>query len=673
MNQQTKIKKIGKVTACGILALGMVVCSCADAGTVVEAKKVSKQETVFVNAGADGSISEITVSDWLKNSGALSGTIEDSSNLADIKNVKGEESFTQNGSSVKWAASDQDIYYQGKSSGGLPVSLNISYSLDGEEMPAKDMVGKSGEVEIKVSYENKSKTEKKVDGKDIEVYTPFAMVTGIVLDNDKFSDVDIDNGKVVNEGDRSIVVGIGLPGLAESLDLDDEHADDIKSEFTVTANVEDFSMGNTFTFVSPSLLDELDLDDIEEIDDLEEKLDDLTDAAGKLVDGSEDMLDGMSTYADKMGELKTSVKEYQEDGVKKLTNGIAALSKNGPKLKKGTEAYTDGAAGLADGANAYVAGAKQIADGNIALYNAVKDMPSQLSAFDKGLRSYTSAIDQMGTKENVSQMKNGARALSTGVTTLNTTLGTLEESYANNEAALEALAPLKDMGDPAVKQALEGLEQLTLQQKTAITQLKAATSEESELKKGADSLSAGVDTVMDGLSTLSGKSPELTGASTQINKNIPQLVSNIKKLKEGSATLKKSNTALTSGAKKLKKSGKTLRSSTKKLNQGMQSLQKGGQELNKATNKLVNGVVQLEDASGTLEEGSDKLHRNLKKFKKKGVQKLNDVYENDIQKMLDRLDAVISAGKDYKSYSGLGKGMDGDVKFVIETEAIEKD
>ena len=149
-----KVKKIGKTAVCGALVLSMIVCN----GSFVEAKKVSKQESVYVNAGADGSVSQITVSNWLKDSGAVSGQLEDKTNLTDIKNVKGNETFTQNGNSIRWDTSDKDIYYQGTASKDLPVSLNITYTLDGTEIKAEDLIGKSGKVEIKISYKNNSKT-----------------------------------------------------------------------------------------------------------------------------------------------------------------------------------------------------------------------------------------------------------------------------------------------------------------------------------------------------------------------------------------------------------------------------------------------------------------------------------------------------------------------------------
>lgn len=155
------LKNIGRVALSGALVLSMVLCN----GSVVSAEKVSKQESVFVNAGADGSITGITVSDWLKNSGSVSGALKDSSSLTDISNVKGNETFSQNGTDMSWNTSGQDIYYQGKTDKKLPVSMKITYKLDGKEIAAKDLPGKSGKVEIHVQYTNNSKQTKTIQGK----------------------------------------------------------------------------------------------------------------------------------------------------------------------------------------------------------------------------------------------------------------------------------------------------------------------------------------------------------------------------------------------------------------------------------------------------------------------------------------------------------------------------
>lgn len=657
-------KRMGRTVISGALILGMVLCNT----TYTEAKKVNKQESVYATAGADGQISDITVADWLRDSGLADGTLNDSSDLTDITNVKGDEKFSQSGNSVEWNTAGQDIYYQGKTTKELPVSVQIRYTMNGKEMAAKDMLGQSGKLEMHVAYTNHSKQTKKIGGKKRTIYTPFVMVTGMILSSDNFTNISIDNGRVINDGSNNIVVGMGVPGLAESLGLDADAADKIPQEFTVKADVTDFSMGNTFTFGSPSLLNDMDLDEVKDLDDLEEKLDDLTDATDKLLDGSDQLADNMHKYDDKMGELKRSIQKYNKDGVKKITKGISTLAKNGSKLVSGVNQYTGGVVTLSKGTKAYVAGADQIAKGNRDLYQAVKGLPAQIKTFDTGLKTYTAGVDKIGTKENITKLKTGSKAVSDGISQVNQNIKELQKLQETKKQLVQGL---KASGANA--EMIAQLEQVIDGEGLYISGLDDATSAGSDLKKGAEAVSSGVGTVMDGLGTLSKSSSTLTKATGELNKQVPELVSGIKSLKEGGEKLTKNDKALTSGADKLIKSSKTMKKSAVKLNKGMKTLNKGGSSLKKSTNKLVSGINQLESASGKLSGGADTLYDGVSKFSKEGIQKLNDVYEDDFRTLLDRVKALVDAGRDYNNFSGIGNGMDGDVKFVIETESVTKE
>jgi len=665
------VKYFGKTAISGLLALSLVLSN----GVVSYGEKVKKQETVFANAGADGSVTSTTVSDWLEHSGSQGGEVKDFSDLTEIKNVKGDETFDQAGQDVTWKAEDKDIYYQGTTDKELPVGLKMTYKLDGEEIQPEELLGKSGQLEIHVVYTNKSKQIKKVDGKNTTIYTPFVMVTGMILDQDIYSDVKVDNGKVINEGNNCIVLGYGLPGLAESLQIEDfseDMADKLTSDFTIEAHVENCELGNTYTYGSSALFNEMDLDDVEELDELEDKIDDLKDAGEELVDGADTLSDGAGTFAEKMGEFEDQVKAYRKDGVKKYVKGVNSLTGAGPELKKGIKAYTSGVNTYVDGVNAYVKGASQIAQGNTALYEATKGLPSQLKTFDEGLTTYTGGVDKLAAKENVTALKSGAKALSDGVTSMNEALTELEASYENNEKIIAALEPLEATSED-VKVAIESLKKVTAGQKAAITKLKEETAKDSQLKQGATALSEGVSTVMDSLSTLSKNSSSLTGASGQLKKSMPDLVANIKKLKEGGETLTASNSQLTKGGKTLKKSSKKINKTMKTLAKGMKKLTSGGKALNKFTNKLVSGTGMLADASQELGQGTEKFAEGIDEFNKKGIVKLTDKYEDDIKPLISRLRATLDAGKEYKNFSGISKNMDGEVKFIIETEAVENE
>ena len=658
MNRNRKLNRISKTVISGLLVTSLVVSN----GAYANAQKISKNESVYVNADESGATTKITVSNWLKNAG-INGTIKDESDLKDIHNVKGDETFTQNGDDVQWSAGSNDIYYQGTTDKELPVGVEIKYELDGKEIAAKDLLGQSGKLKITVSYTNKSKSTQTINGEKQEMYTPFVMATGIILPDDKFSNVEVDDGKIINEGSNNIVVGFGMPGMAESLDLDEDAADKLPEGFTVTADVTDFSIGNTITFASPSILSDLELDDIDDLDDLENKLE-------KLVDSSEDLVDGSKKLSDKMGQLEDKFDDYQ-DGEKSLNKGIKDLVNGGTTLKKGVKEYTDGVDTLAKGTQSYVNGAKQITDGNQKLYSAVKDMPSSYKEFSDGLQAYTKGVDTLADEKTAKQLTDGADAIAAGIGTLNENLGKLESSYDNYKLLADGLkAQAAQISDPKQKATIlayvQKLEELYQGQKASVGALVSATDSKSTLKSGASQVAAGIKKALAGAQTLSKNSASLRAADEKLTSSIGTLTASVKKLSDGSKKLSSNDRKLLAGAKKILKASKSVKSGSDKLINGANKLKKGSNTLHKATGKVADGIGKLSDGANDLYEGMDK-------FDQKGIQKLNNVYEDDIKTLKTRLEKLTDMSKDYTNFSGLSKGMDGKVKFVIETAEVKKD
>ena len=116
-----------------------------------------------------------------------------------------------------------------------------------------------------------------------------------------------------------------------------------------------------------------------------------------------------------------------------------------------------------------------------------------------------------------------------------------------------------------------------------------------------------------------------------------------------------------------------MKKSIKTVGSGVKKLDKGSKSLKSAAGKLSTGVGKLDTASGKLKDGSKKLADGMSEFNKDGIEKINDTYEEDVKGLIDRLKAVCEVGKDYKSFSGIHGSMNGEVKFVIETAAIEKE
>lgn len=118
-----------------------------------EKTPIGKEETVYILADANGNAESAIVSEWLKNPEKLDA-LSDVSELKDIENVKGRETFEKKGNVLEWQADGNDIYYQGVTTKEAPVTVNVSYYLDGKKISPKDLAGKSGNVKIRFDYTN---------------------------------------------------------------------------------------------------------------------------------------------------------------------------------------------------------------------------------------------------------------------------------------------------------------------------------------------------------------------------------------------------------------------------------------------------------------------------------------------------------------------------------------
>ena len=271
------------------------------------------------------------MSNWLKNPDG-SQTLTDTSDLSDITNVEGDETYTQSGNKLTWQADGDDIYYQGTTSKQAPVSVKLSYQLDGKDISADDLAGKSGHVTIRFDYENNATKNVTINGKNEEIKVPFAMVSGVVLPVDNFKNITVTNGRVLSEGKSNIVVGMAFPGLKESLNMDSASFKDNVGDYNIPEYVEieadatDFSLGMTLTVASTDVISQLKDAKDGKIDtsSITDSINELTDASQQLVDGAQQL----------------------KDGTAKLRTGTNDLASGGGKLK-------DGAGELAGGLNTF--------------------------------------------------------------------------------------------------------------------------------------------------------------------------------------------------------------------------------------------------------------------------------------------------------------------------------
>lgn len=321
------MKKI-KSIFCILLAFTMIfLCACGDSSQDdseeefnsvrynVPAASVKKTETVYVNLDNTGTEKSIKVSDWLHvpQGGVY---VDDVTNLTSVVNVKDDSKPQVNGSTLRWHMSTTDLYYQGDYSGKLPLEFKINYTLDGQPISAKDIAGKSGKVKITIKMNNVDKYTVKVNGVNMTMYNPMLVVGGISLSEMKFQNIEVENGRVVGNGNTQYAVLAGFPGINESLGLsslasDSDSTYKFNDTFVISADVNNFEIGNFMFSAIPIASLDIGLNNISDsVDSLRDNLQKLQNVQKSLqqIDASK-LLNTLSSNPDKLNNLSALVKQ----------------------------------------------------------------------------------------------------------------------------------------------------------------------------------------------------------------------------------------------------------------------------------------------------------------------------------------------------------------------------
>ena len=633
-------------------------------GKLGDAKDTDKKETVYVEMNADGTVTKTTVSDVLKVKGK--DNISDVSDLTDITNISGDEAFTTDNGKLIWENKGKDISYQGTTTKSAPIDIKVSYYLDDKEISPEDLAGKSGKVKIVYDYTNNSK---EVAGN----FVPFITLTGMILD-DNFSNVTVDNGKVVDYDDNKIVVGYAAPGFKDHLlDTIDKAKDyisdiDIPESVTITADVKDFSMDMALT-VATSELGDIDLKDTLDFSDIEGKMDELKDGTDELVNGATKLNNGAN-------ELKS--------GSSKINSGASDIAKYTSTLSDGTkellgkysifnQSLLEALASADDGAGKLNKGAKDLSSGLATAKAAFEDtkksqgLNNGAKALNKGAKEANAGVKQLaqtlqGTPSSIQEQIDGKDGI---ITKLNAATGGLISSEKVLNQIVEGIngAVTKGMDLNTVLtakgldvntyytllQAYYSVQTLESVKSTFEAQISASVADIQKLLAGMDSLEAG---------------------TTSLSSGVTKLYSGIKQLNTGAATLAKGTADLKSGTGELKSkigaASPQIKSGIGTVNSGASQISDGAKTLAAGTKTLDNGIVTLANGTKDLKDGTIKLN-------KEGISKITEIFGEDTKDAVNKIEDVLNAGKKYNSFSGINSDMSGDVKFIFKTAEIKSE
>ena len=646
--------------------------------------EVSKDETIYVFSQADGTIKNIVVSDWLKKNHG------------------------------------EDLYTKKDSQKELPVKMSVEYELDGKKISPKELTGKSGHVTIRFSYENQQFEEKKVNGKQEKIYVPFTVLTGMILDNQKFQNVEISSGKILNDGDRLIAAGVAFPGLQENLAIDREKLE-LPDYVELSADVEDFEMGMTITVATTEPFSDPDAEPGElDFSELSDSMGKMTSAMTQLMDGSSALYDGLCTLLEKSNELVNGIDQLSA-GAGELRNGAKALDDGASKLQSGAGALSDGlntlnanSGALNDGATQVFQSLLSMADAQLAQAGVqtggltIENYEGVLSGIIGSLDEnavYEAALQKVTAKvnenrgmitEKVTEVVRQQVETAVALQVEEAVKATVEQKVRENEPQIKAAVIYEALGisqeeyeaaveagqiteevQASIGEAVEGviLQKIDEQMKSeeVAAQIQSIAAQKLEERMQSEEIQATIasnveaqvqQAIADAMNSEEVQSQ--LGAAAEGAKSIISLKTSLDSYKAfymGLKTYTAGVASAASGAGELKAGTDTLKSGTGTLYEGTGKLSDGIGKMKEGAPALIDGVTKLRD-------GSLELSKGLKQFNEEGIQKLADLVDGDLKGLTERFDATIDAAKNYTSFENTKETQDGNVKFIYKTEEI---
>ena len=596
-------------------------------------------DTVYVIAGADGSAEKIIVSDWMKNGGK-------GQSVAQVGETDGYGMDTDN--AYQWNTDGGDI----TKSEQLPVSVKLTYLLDGKEMTAEEIAGKSGRATIRFDYTNNQKQTVSIDGRDEDIYVPFTVVTGAILDNNVFSHVEISNGKIINDGTRSIVIGFALPGMQESLHLN-QASIDIPESIEITADVENFALTTTLTMVTNDLFNEAS-------EKAEEKAAEKGGAdlsLGALSSGINQLTDGSSALYDGTSQL------LQKSGL--LIEGIHQLAEGGQQVSGGVDTVRQTLAFLCSNNADLQGGAAKV--------------------FDTLLATTQQQIQAAGLDCPALSRSNYAAVLG-GIVS-----GLSEENLRGQAeaAAREAVAAQVEANTAAITEQVTGTVREQVRQGVlgSVLESKGLTGE--DYQNADEATRAVIDSTVEQYTQQQMQSDEIQGTiQSHVSDAKAQL---IEQNMNSDAIRSQINQALAANLPKAKEGQKSINTALEQLNaynafyqgicqytNGVQALYDGTAQLQEGAKNLSDGLNQADGSSGALTDGIDRLNSGamqlsdgMKRFEGSSLEKLATMANGDVAGLGVRWQALKDVSRAYSAHFSADGQTEESVKFIYRTDAVQ--
>lgn len=453
MNLSHTVKVVGSVVLSAVMAGSMMPVTVFAQSN--DENPTEKTETVYSVLNSDGSISDTIVSSWLHDEDGINN-IKETLNLTDVKNIKSNEKPSKDGNTYTWNANGNDVYYEGTATKQLPVSVKIRYELDGQEMSAKDMEGKSGHLKLMISFTNNYSEVKNINGKSIVIHPSYLAGGMLNMSTGKFSNVKCESGKIVNDGTNEMLAFANIPGLNETLKsagLDKVNNQlGISDDVTVEADVNDFDLGSIMVGMTNEIDLASELGDIGSVSELTDGIDQLIEADNQLIDGSKQLYDGTTQLKEQAAPLTGS-----SDQVRQLSAGAIQLNDGVKALQTGISQYTAGASAINEGVNQLYGIPQNVGLIQSAVTTSTEEQASLVDGSQAVADGLGQLLDQLNGANVTASVKEMNDLLTQSKTPLEkmaktlgkdkTTLEDMQTKLTNASTELSKLTTLKDKLD----------------------------------------------------------------------------------------------------------------------------------------------------------------------------------------------------------------------------------
>lgn len=618
---------------------------------IVLSEDGANEDIIYIMQNSDGSLDKVMVPDSIKNK-----LIDNSGTASSFKitDIEGKE-----------------FAYAGTYENAVPVNVTYSYYLNGNKLTYEECEGKNGHLMLVISYDNA--TVDKIN----KTCVPFAMASVISLD-DSFTNVEVEGGKLLENGSLTMVAGLAIPEMKECFGID------TADEVIVEADVKDFKLENIYTIATSLDLSDLDSNKIEnKLNELYSSMNDLDDATGQLKDGTKKLSDGTVTLA---------------NGASELNKGLGQLSANSATLNAGSKQIFESL--LATATSTIKGNGLDMPDLTIANYGDV--LKATIDSLDKD-KVYSQAYSQVKAVIEANYKEQIVSAV-TDTVKANVELQVTQAVNAQYEAAVkEAVSAEVSANEKQIEMAVTQTvkTQVESEVRAAVLEAKglneetyAALDEETkalidaaitnnvEAKMASDEIKA---IIVSNTNEQKELLIEKTVAETLAEKQneIAQVI--MVKTAEQMASDDVKNIIAENVEAQIKSQTENyiandpdIQAKFKAASEGIVQLQGALAQLDAYNSFYVGlktytdgvdaacaGSKKLSAGANELKDGAKELLDGVEKFDSEGIQKLIDTVDSELKPLQNRFNTIRKLSGTYRPFSDVSTEIDGSIKYVF--------